>query len=686
MNHFFRVWPHFWPHRRKFFLSVAFALLVAFFWGLNLSMSFLVVKVFLQGENLQEYVEQEIAAAQVESEYRGGKVRRQDEELRALDERPTRRTADERVSLLSDRSRDEAKLNSATKKLLFYNWLKANVLPWVPTDNFDVFALILAVFLAGTIIKGVCTFVQEVLIGSVVELTTMGVRKQCFREVLKLDYQTLSLAGTPELMARFTYDMDVMAHGLRLLGGKVIREPLKAATCLALAFLVSWRLTLLSLLFAPLAVIVFYRIGKTLKRASLRLMEAMSQIYKTLEETFDGLKIVIAFNGASRHRRRFHHENKRYYRKAMSIVKLDALTSPTTETMGLMAALLALLPGAYLVLRGVTDIWGMRLVAEPMDIAELSLLYVALAGIIDPARKLSTTFSKLKRGAAAADRLFGFIDREPLVRQAADARRLPRHQRSIEFKNVGFRYATKPGAGSERPDVLDDVSLTVEFGEVIVVVGENGSGKSTLVNLLPRYYDPHRGAVLVDGADIRDVRLRDLRDQIGVVTQETLLFDDTIYENIRYGRTSASRAEVEEAARRAHVTQFLDILPDGFQTHVGDKGGRLSGGQRQRVALARAILRDPAILILDEATSAIDAQSERLIHQTLREFARGRTTFLITHSVSQSILDFVSRVVVMQDGRLIAAGRHQTLLETCPPYRSLFRAQVEQSTSQTAAA
>ena len=234
-----------------------------------------------------------------------------------------------------------------------------------------------------------------------------------------------------------------------------------------------------------------------------------------------------------------------------------------------------------------------------------------------------------------------------------------------------------------RPPVLENVHLTVEAGEVIVVVGENGSGKSTLVNLLPRYYDPEQGAVLIDGIDIRDIRLRDLRAQIGVVTQETLLFDETIYENIRYGKPDASREEIEEAARRAHVTAFLKNMPDGFQTRVGDKGGRLSGGQRQRIALARAILRDPPIMILDEATSAIDAQSERLIHQTLREFAHGRTVFLITHAVSQGILDFVDRIVIMQEGRLIAAGPHEMLMEVCPAYRRLYRAQLHQSARST---
>ena len=226
--------------------------------------------------------------------------------------------------------------------------------------------------------------------------------------------------------------------------------------------------------------------------------------------------------------------------------------------------------------------------------------------------------------------------------------------------------------------MLDKVSLKIRAGEVIAVVGENGSGKSTLVNLLPRYFDPEHGSVHIDGVDIRNVRSRDLRNQMGVVTQETLLFDDTIYNNIRYGRPDATSEEIETAARQAHVTQFLDQFPDGFETRVGEKGSRLSGGQRQRIALARAMLRDPTILILDEATSAIDAQSEFLIHKALASFTKDRTTFIITHSVSQSILDLVSRIVVMEQGQLVAVGTHQDLIATCPQYQRLYRMQVQQ--------
>jgi len=221
---------------------------------------------------------------------------------------------------------------------------------------------------------------------------------------------------------------------------------------------------------------------------------------------------------------------------------------------------------------------------------------------------------------------------------------------------------------------LVDVDLELRAREIVALLGENGSGKSTLVNLLPRLYDSDFGTITIDGVDIRDVRLEDLRKQIGVVTQETLLFDDTIYENIRYGKPEAKRAEIEEAARRAYVTRFFDQMPDGFETRIGEKGGRLSGGQRQRIALARAILRDPSVLILDEATSATDAQSEMLIHEALQSFVKGRTTFIITHAVTPSVLELVHKIAVMDHGQLIAFGPHEDLLANCPTYDRLFHA------------
>jgi len=674
LNSFPRLIQYVWPHRRKFYLSVVFAVLVAALWGLSLSAAYPIITVLFEDKPLDKYVGDLIAKTKDSIEKGEQKVDQRQDQLRELDATNPRDSDRERIKILRRQSNEQSSLGTAQYKLMVLEWLRAKVVPKLPKDRFDLLAVVLAIQLLATLAKGFCEYVQDNLIAQLVELSLMGVRKDCLRRVLKLDYQSVSLKGTPKLMSHFTNDMTVMANGLRLMGGKLVQEPLKAVVCIIGAMLVCWQLTLLSLLTAPVVAIVFARIGSSLKRHSHRMMDSMTRLYKTLEETFDGYKVVTAFSAAPRHRRRFHRDSKDYYERSVKIARLDALTGPITETMAWVAAYLALLPGCYLVLRGTTDIWGIRLTSGQLGINDLGALYVMLAGVIDPARKLSTTYAKLKRAGAAADRIFELMDEKTKIEAPASPAELPRHSVSIEFDNIHFAYARSGPTGAARPAALEGVSLKVEAGEVIAVVGENGSGKSTLVNLLPRLYDPDFGSIRIDGIDIRQVPLAALRDQIAVVTQETVLFDDTIYENIRYGRPGASRPEIEDAAARSYVTRFFDQMPDGIQTRVGEKGGRLSGGQRQRVALARAILRNPAVLILDEATSATDAQSERLIHEALLTFVEGRTTFLITHAVTPSVLELIDKVAVMDHGRLVAYGTHQQVLATCPIYERLFHA------------
>ena len=684
MNSLTRLGPFVWPYRRLMGWSVVFAMFVAALWGANLSAAFPVVKVLLEGQSLHDYIDGEITRcekliakdslrlASLEKLQLNAQSDAQDD----TDGNLLQDDAEADLPLLTKKTRVQSRLTETSRELLAYRKIKTSVLPWVPVDRFNTFAMLLLVLLVATIIKDSFFYLQDLLVGRVVQLVTMDLRKALFRRTLKLDYQSVSAAGTADLLSRFTYDIDTLANGLQLLGGKLIREPLKAFACVLLAFYVNWQLTLLSLVFVPIAGAVFHRFGHLLKRASHKSAESMSRIYKLLEESLESMKVVIAFNGARTHRRRFHDENKAYFEKSMRIVKIDALTGPVTEVMGLCALLLAMLPGVYLVLRNTDSIWGLKLSSRPMGIAELAMLYALMAGISDPVRKLSSIFAKLKKSMAAADRIFELMDRESLIKDPPHPQPLPRHCQSIEFRKVSFTYHA--GDGLARPSVLEHVTVKFKAGEVIAVVGENGSGKSTLVNLLPRYFDPEHGTVLIDGMDIRNVRTRDLRAQMGVVTQETLLFDDSIFNNIRYGKPDATDAEVQAAAEKAHVSQFIDQFPEGFETRVGEKGSRLSGGQRQRIALARAFLRDPSILILDEATSAIDAQSEFLIHKALRSFTDNRTTFLITHSVTQSILDLVTRIVVMEQGQLIAVGTHADLIQNCPQYQRLYRMQLQQ--------
>ncbi|MFN0196736.1 MAG: ABC transporter transmembrane domain-containing protein, partial [Planctomycetaceae bacterium] len=501
MTIFTRLIPYVWPDRKKVILSFIFAIVVAFLWGANLTIAFPIVKVLLERQSLADYVAHEIQTAETDMQNREKNLEHIETVLKSNEQKGT---LDDKLynSLLRDRDHQQNQLAKSSHTLMAMHWAQMYVIPWVPRDEFDTLMLILVVLMTATLLKNVAIFIQNILIGSVVELTVMRLRKECLKRTLHLDYQTISQAGTGNLMSRFTYDMAVLANGLNLLGGKLLREPLKAVACIIFAFYVNWQLTLLSLVVVPILGVIFTKFGRMLKQSSQASMESMSKVYKSLEETLESIKVVIAFNGYRKHRRRFHQENKEYYRKSMQLITVDGLTSPLTELLGFIAVYIALLPGAYLVLRGTTSIWGIKLASEPMDIAELSVLYALLAGVLDPGRKLSSVFSRLKQSAVAAERIFELIDRRTLVQEAEEPRELPRHAQSIQFRNIDFQYATLNDTDLTRPPSLDGVTLRVNAGDVIAIVGSNGSGKSTLVNLLPRYFDQQSGQVLIDDVDV----------------------------------------------------------------------------------------------------------------------------------------------------------------------------------------
>jgi ABC-type multidrug transport system fused ATPase/permease subunit len=460
--------------------------------------------------------------------------------------------------------------------------------------------------------------------------------------------------------------MESLSQGLNTVLGRVVREPLRIFSCLAGALWLNWRLTLLALVLVPVSAATTYRAGKIMKRAVRRSLESMSNIYKILQESLSGIKVVKAFTTERYERRRFFRETKSLYKKSVRVAVIDALSDPVLELLALTTVSIALLSGSYLVLNHTNALnlgfMHLQLASKPMAIEDLLTLYALLAGISDPVRKLANVHSKIQRAAAASDRICALMDRRPEVVDRADAPALPRHRLAIEFRDVTFGYSdTRP--------VIRGLNLKVRHGETIALVGPNGCGKSTLMNLLPRFWDVQLGAILIDGHDLRDVRARSLRSQIGMVLQETVLFNDTVANNIAYGDRHANREAIVEAAKRSYAHQFISGLPDGYETMLGEHGVGLSGGQRQRLALARAMLRDPAILILDEATSAVDIQDEALIRRAIEEFVRGRTTFLVTHSLGS--LQIADRIVLMNEGRIEALGTEAELRRSSPLFRRL---------------
>jgi ABC-type multidrug transport system fused ATPase/permease subunit len=537
---------------------------------------------------------------------------------------------------------------------------------YLPDESFKTLVLLIGLVMFGVALKGFFMFLQEVLVADVMQLTLFDIRNRFFRRTINLDLASFSDQGSSDLMARFTNDMDSFGQGLNTLMSKVIREPMRFSTCLGGALWINWRLTCLTLVLVPISGATTYRVGKIMKRAVRRSLESMSTIYKILQESFQGIKIVKAFATERVERRRFFDETKNLYRKSVRVAMIDAMSDPVLEMLTLTTVAIALLAGSYLVLNQTIylnlGLFQLQLAAQEMSIQDLLTLYTMLAAASDPIRKLANVHSKIQRAAAAADRICVLMDRVPKVSENKRATTLRRHRDSIEFDDVSFGY-------TGRSPVLHGVNLRVRHGESIALVGPNGCGKTTLLNLLPRFWDVDAGAIRVDGHDVRDVQLRSLRRQIGMVIQETILFQDTVANNIAYGYPHATRAAIVEAAQRAYAHQFIVELPQGYDTLIGERGLGLSGGQRQRIALARAMLRDPAILILDEATSAVDIQDEILIRQAIEAFAKGRTSFLISHNLAS--IQAVDRIVLLNAGRIEAVGTDDELKRTSTLYQRL---------------
>jgi len=662
MRNFGRVLQLALKHRVTFAGTIISALVVGLLWGGNIGALYPFLDIAFQNRTLHDRVDGTIRDTENELAQLSGRFEQ-------LETRWNSASDEESPDLAADMAEVQRRVYWKEKALGFLGLAKAFLDRYVPRDPFKTLAMLVGVLFCATIVKNFFLMINMVLVARLSQLGTFELRKLFFARTLQMDVANFTSEGTSDLMSRFTHDTQNVAYGLNAIFGKLIREPLKLLACLIGAALVCWQLLVLSLVVAPLAALLIRWLARILKRANRKAMEEMAQLYNVLGETFQGIKIVKAFTMERQERQRFHSISKKYFEKSMKIGWYDSWTRPTTEILGILIICLAMLAGAYLVLRGETGLWGIAMTSKPLTWPTLLIFYGLLVGTADPARKLSDVITQLQAGAAAADRIYALLDREPKVRDPEHPRPLPRHSRDLTFEGVDFAY---------QPDhlVLHDISLQIRFGETIAIVGPSGCGKSTLANLMCRFADPTAGAIRLDGIPLPDVRIRDLRGQIGLVTQDPLLFDDTVMNNIRYGSPGANDAAVIEAAKQAHAHRFIEEeLPGGYETIVGPMGGQLSGGQRQRIALARAILRDPTLLILDEATSQVDLESERIIQTVMEQFTRGRTTVMITHRLGALVL--ANRIVVMQDGRILDTGTHAELIARCDLYRRLYQIQFD---------
>ena len=658
MNSFGRVVRLALQYRFSFVAALACALMVGLLWGANITIVYPFVEVVFEGKSFHEWVDVKLAECRENQAEALATIDRTEREL-------TTAAEEEKGRLQGEQSLATSKLKTERWAERVYLWAQPIIKRYLPNDAFQTLAVLIGFVLVGTTLKSLFTIAHTILVGRLTQLATFDLRKQFFRRTLRMDLSTFTNEGSADLMSRFTHDMESVGEGLTALFGKLVREPIKGAACLIGAALISWRLLVVTLIVAPVAAIAIRWLSKTLKRANRRAMEGMAQLYTTLEEVFRGIKVVKAFTMEPQERNRFHNDSKKYYKCSMRIIRYDSLTHPLTEVLGIVTISVAMLAGAYLVLARETHLFGIPMASRELSLGSLLLFYALLAGAADPARKLSDIFAKVQRAFAACERVYAMLDREPKVCDPENPRSVRRHRKNLVFDRVTFGYTP------DRP-VLHDINLEIQFGETIGIVGESGCGKSTLANLLPRFADPDRGTIRLDGVPLPEMRIRDLRSQIGLVTQEPLLFDDTVLNNIRYGSPQASREQAVEAAKQAHAHWFIEHeLAHGYETVVGPMGGQLSGGQRQRIALARAILRDPALLILDEATSQIDLNSEQIIQRVLERFKKGRTTIFITHRLSA--LSLADRIVVVQEGRILDVGTHDELIARCEFYGRLHQ-------------
>ncbi|MFM8271689.1 MAG: ABC transporter ATP-binding protein, partial [Gemmata sp.] len=545
-----------WPYRRPLVTSVLCAMVVAVLWSVNLGALFPVLKLLNKGQSLNQWVDAEIAEHE---RLRDDPERKRERErlslsLQGLGAKPLTPENEKIERGYSAKLAAETEYHNYHSDWVYrYQWLRAKVVRHLPAEAFQQFLWLIGALLSCVLVKGVFEFVHESLVGQVTHRTLFDLRNAFFRRVVRQDVRQLQAAGTNDLMARFTNDTEQVGAGFKVLYGRVIAEPFKAVACFVVACAICWQLTLMFALIVPLALYVLMRVSKAMRKASKKALQRMSAMYKILNESFSSIRAVKGFAREPHERRRFRVANREFYRKALRLVNIDAFTNPAIEVLVVLSVGFALSAGVYLVITGSTHIWGVRACSQPLSFEVLLQFYAFLIAIADPVRKLSSVYTKLQAAEAASARIFETYDREPTIRGNADGPRLTAVTRRIEFKHVCFAY--NPTAENL---TLDNVNLTVKAGETVAVVGGNGCGKTTLLALLPRFFDPDTGSVLVDGVNLRTAHLRSVRKLIGVVTQDTQLFDDTVLANIAYGKRGATRDEVVAAAKRARAHEFIE--------------------------------------------------------------------------------------------------------------------------------
>jgi len=510
------------------------------------------------------------------------------------------------------------------------------------------FAIIILYFL-----KGLFHYGQAYLMGYVAVKVVTDIRDKIYHHLQKLSLAFFTKNPTGVLMSRIANDTTLLQSTVSDSITTLLRNFLTILGLTGYTFWINWRLAAMSYLVILWAIIPIQIFGRKSRKFSTKSQRKMADIAKFLFETISGIRIVKAFNMEEYENRRFSEENFRFFKIRLRRLRIRALATPSMELIGGIASAAILYYGGYSVIKGY------------MTTGEFFSFVAAFAMMYKPVRELNKLNQTIQEGLAAAVRTFELLDLKAEVVDKPDALVLPGVKEQIEFRKVSFQYDKEP--------ILVDINLKVKVGEIIAIVGTSGGGKTTLANLLPRFYDVTSGAILIDGIDIRDVTLKSLRDQIALVTQEIILFNDTIKNNISYGSLEKSEQEIIAAAKAAYAHEFILETPDGYDTIIGEKGVKLSGGQKQRIAIARALLKNAPILILDEATSCLDSKAEKEVQRALEKLMQGRTTFIIAHRLST--IKKADRIIVISEGCMVEEGSHSELLAREGEYYKLYQMQ-----------
>ncbi len=503
--------------------------------------------------------------------------------------------------------------------------------------------------------KGVFYYGKEILMERMGQGVVKNVRSKIYQHIqdLSLDYSGTKRTG--ELVSRITNDVRWVQEGIARGLANTLDSFFKLVLYMSIIFVIAWKLSLITIVVFGLLMVPIIKIGKLLRKISAKGQAKMADLSSLLYETISGMRIVKAFAMEDYEYRRFQSENNRYYQLMMKAIRRGAIVGPMVEFVGALVAI------------GILLIVARTIISGTISTGWFALYIGALVAVMKPVKKISQMNPIIQRATAASDRIYEILDTTPKIEEIPGAQDLPALRDKIAFVRMNFGYQGKE-------ILLKDINLEIKKGQVIAFVGPSGVGKTSLLNLIPRFYDPSSGRVEIDGTDIRNVTLKSLREQLGMVSQETILFNDTVWANIAYGDQSREMNEVIRAAEMANAHHFIVQLPQGYDTVIGERGFNLSGGEKQRLAIARAILKNPGILILDEATSALDTESERLVQDALDKLMKNRTVLVIAHRLST--VQQADCIYVLKDGRIIDAGRHGELINREGPYRTLYQLQI----------